>query len=95
VKISATQRPEDLQNPSQRRKRLSLVIGRITWRQPLSDAKERLAEKRKSRLGAIQALGPTAERRGIGQVVRVFKRRTRFFPRTMLQEASLQCLTTR
>jgi hypothetical protein len=95
VKTSATQGPEDLQNPSQRRERLSLVIGRITWRQPVSDADERFAEKRKSRLGAIHSLGPAAERGGIGYAVRVFKRRSRFFPRTMLHKAASQSLTAR
>jgi len=61
----------------------------------VSDANERLAEKRRSRLGAIQPLGPAAERGGIGYAVRVFKRRSRFFPRTMLHKAALQCLRAR
>jgi hypothetical protein len=51
--------------------------------------------KRKSRLGAIRSLGPAAKRGGIGQVVRVFKRRTRFFPGTMPLKSALQCLTAR
>lgn len=93
--FSEPQGPEDVQNRSQRRKRLSLVIGRITWRQPVSDADERLAEERKSRLGAVQPLGPAAQRGGIGYAVRVLERRSGFFPRTMLHNALPQCLTAR
>jgi hypothetical protein len=92
---SATQGPENLQNRSHPRQRPSLMIGRIIWRQPVSDANERLVEKRRTRLGVIQSLGPTAECGGIGHTVGVSKRRSRFFPRTMLHKAVLQCLTAR
>jgi hypothetical protein len=51
--FSEPQGPENLQNRSQPRPRLSLRIGRITGCQPLSHAGERLAEKGKSRLGAV------------------------------------------
>jgi hypothetical protein len=51
--FSEPQGPEDLQNRSQPRQRLSLVIGRITKRQPVMDARECLPEKGKSRLGTV------------------------------------------
>ncbi len=51
--FSETQGPENLQNRSQRTQRLSLVIGWITRRQPVSDTRECLPEKGKSRLGAV------------------------------------------
>jgi hypothetical protein len=84
-----------LQNRSQPRQWLSLVIGRITSRQPINQASERLTEKGKSRLGAVQSVGPATERGGIGPAVRVFERRSRFFPGAVLHKAPPQCLTTR
>jgi len=82
-----------LQNRSQPRQWLSLVIGRITARQPMNQAGERLTEKGKSRLGAVQSVGPATERGGIGHAVRVFERRRRFFPGAVLHKAPPQCLT--
>src|SRR5438034_6949248 len=79
-KFSDTQGPEDLQNRTQPRQRPSLVIGRITARPPWSHASERLAEKGKGRLGAVQAARPATKRGGIRHAVRVFERRSRFFP---------------
>ena len=93
--FSATQGPENLQNPSQPSQRPSLLIDRITRCQPVSDAGERLAEKRKSRLGAVQSVGPAAKRGRIGHAVRVFERRHRLLPRTMLHKAPPQSLTAR
>src|SRR5438132_7798332 len=60
--FSATQGPENLHNPRQPSQRPSLLIDRITRCQPVSDAGERLAEKGKGRLGAVQSVGPAAER---------------------------------
>ena len=91
--FSETQGPENLQNQSQPRQWLSLVIGRITARQPMNQAGERLTEKGKSRLGAVQSVGPATERAGIGHAVRVFERRSRFFPGAVLHKAPPQCLT--
>jgi hypothetical protein len=51
--FSETQGPKNLQNRNQRTQRLSLVIGWITKRQPVSDTRECLPEKGKSRLGAV------------------------------------------
>ena len=51
--FSEPQGPENLQNRSQRTQRPSLVIGWITRRQPVSDTRECLPEKGKSRLGAV------------------------------------------
>jgi hypothetical protein len=82
-----------LQNQSQPRQWLSLVIGRITARQPMNEAGERLTEKGKCRLGAVQSVGPATERGGIGHAVRVFERRSRFFPGAVLHKAPPQCLT--
>ena len=83
-----------MQNRSQPRQWLSLVIGRITAHQPMNQAGERLTEKGKSRLGAVQSVGPATERGGIGHAVRVFERRSRFFPGVVLHKAPPQCLTT-
>ena len=93
--FSATQGPENLQNPHQPSQRPSLLIDRITRCQPVSDAGERLAEKGPSRLGAIQFVGPAAKRGRIGYAVRIFERRRGLFPGTMLHKAPPQSLTAR
>ena len=92
-KFSDTQGPEDLQNRTQPRQRPSLVIGGIAARPPLSHASERLAEKGKGRLVAVQAVGPAARCGRIGHTVRVFERRSRFFPGAALHKAPPQRLT--
>ncbi len=61
----------------------------------MSDAEERLAEKGKSRLGAVQSVNPAAKRGSIGHAVRVFERRRGLLPGTMLHQAPPQCLTAR
>ena len=61
----------------------------------MSHAGERLAEKGKSRLGAVQAVGPAAECGRIGHAVRVFERRCGLFPGAVLYKAPLQCLRAR
>ena len=71
------------------------MIGRIAVRQPMSHASERFAEKRKGRLGVVQAVGPAAECGGIGHAIRIFERRRRLFPGGVLHKAPLQCLTAR
>src|SRR5207245_7701096 len=91
---SATQGPEKLQNWNQPRQRPSFGIGRISTRKPVSDAGERLAEKRKPRLGTVQATRPTAERGRIGHAVCVFERRRGLFPGVVLHKAPPQCLAT-
>src|SRR6266481_1842841 len=92
-KFSDTQGPEDLQNRTQPRQRPSFVIGLITARQPWSHASERLAEKGKGRLGAVQAARPATKRGGIRHAVRVFECRSRFFPGAVLHKAPPQRLT--
>ena len=91
--FSEPQGPENLQNRSQPRPRLSFLIGRITTRQPVSHANERLAEKGKSRLGAVQSLGPAAKCGRIGHAIRIFERRHCLFPGAVFHEAPPQCLT--
>ena len=91
--FSETQGPENLQNRSQPRQRRSFVSGRVAARQPMNEAGERLTEKGKSRLGAVQAARPAAERGGIGHPIMIFERRRRLFPGTMLHKAPPQCLT--
>ena len=93
--FSEPQGPENLQNRSQPRQRLSLVIRRNTRCQPLSDADERLAEKGKSRLGAVQSVGPAAKRGRIGHAIRVFECRRGFFPGAVFHKALSQSLTAR
>ena len=61
----------------------------------MSNAGERLAEKRKSRLGAVQSVSPAAKRGSIGHAVGVFECRRRLLPGTMLHKAPPQCLTAR
>jgi hypothetical protein len=84
-----------LQNRSQRRQKPRLVIRRITRRQPVSDARECLPEKGKSRLGEVQMLSPATERRRIGRPIRVLQRRRRLFPGIVLHQAPPQCLAAR
>ena len=93
--FSEPQGPKNLQGRSQPRPRLSLRIGRIIARQPLSHAGERLVEKGKSRLGAVQSVGPAAKCGWIGHAVRVFERRCGLFPGAVLYKALLQCLRAR
>ena len=94
--FSEPQGPEDLQNRSQPREKLRFAIGRIIRRQPVSDARECLAEKGKSWLGAVQSVGPATERGGIGHAIRIFERnRRRLFPGTMLHKAPPQRLAAR
>jgi hypothetical protein len=93
--FSATQGPENLQNRSQPRQRSSLVIGLIAASQPVSHTSERLAEKRKGRLGVVQPVGPAAECGRIGHAISIFERRCRLFPGGMLLKAAPQCLVTR
>jgi hypothetical protein len=94
--FSEPQGPEDLQNRSQPREKLGFAIGRIIRRQPVSDARECLAEKGKSWLGAVQSVGPATERGGIGHAIRIFERsRRRLFPGTLLHQAPPQRLAAR
>ena len=90
--FSEPQGPENLQNRSQPGQRPNLVNGGIATRQPVSHAGERLMEEGKCRLGAVQAVGPAAERGRIGHTVRVFERRHCLFPGAVLDEAPPQCL---
>jgi len=90
--LSETQRPEDLQNRSQPRQ--GFVIRLIVACQPMSGAGECLAPEGTSRLRRVQAVGPAAERGGIGQALRVFEQRGRLFPGEVLDQAPLQGLTT-
>jgi hypothetical protein len=60
----------------------------------MSGADERLGEKSKPRLGAVQATRPTAQRGGIGQPVWIFERRRGLFPGVVLFKAPPQCLAT-
>ena len=71
------------------------MIIRNTRRQPVSDTAKRLAEKGKSRLRAVQSVGPAAKRGRIWHAVRVFERRRGLFPGTMLHKAPPQSLTAR
>jgi hypothetical protein len=69
------------------------MIGLIAVSQPVSHTSERLAEKGKGRLGAVQAARPATKRGGIRHAVRVFERRSRFFPGAVLHKAPPQRLT--
>ena len=86
--FSETQGPENLQNRSQLRQKPRLVIGWITARQPVSYGGERLMEKGKCRLGAVQAVGPAAKCGGIRHAVRVFERRRCFSPRSSAPQSA-------
>ena len=61
---------------------------------PVSNAGERLTDKRKSRLRTIETTRPTAERGRIGRSVWVFERRRRLLPGAVLHKAPTQCPTT-
>ena len=93
--FSEPQGPENRQNRSQPRQRPSSRIGQMTRHQAMSHVGERLAEKRKSRLGVVLSAGPAAKRGSIGQAVGIFERRRRLLPGTMLHQAPPQCLTAR
>ncbi len=91
--LSEPEGPENLQNRSQPRRGQSFVVRLMAPRQPMSDAGERLAKKGASRLGGVQAVGPAAERGGIGHAIGVFERGRRPFPGAVLPKAPPQCLT--
>ena len=93
--FSEPQGPENRQNRSQPRQRPSSRIRRVTRHQPMSHVGERLAEKRKSRLGVVQSAGPATKCGSIGHAVGVLERRRCLLPRTMLHQAPPQCLTAR
>jgi hypothetical protein len=93
--FSEPQGPENRENRIQPRQRPSSRIGRVTRHQPTSNVGERLAEKRKSRLGVVQSAGPATKRRSIGHAVGIFERRRRLLPGTMLHKTPPQCLTAR
>src|ERR1700747_3226133 len=93
--FSEQQGPENLQNRSQPGQRPSLVIGGIATHQPVSHAGERLVEKGKCRLGAVQAVGPAAKCGRIGHAIRICERRRCLFPGAVLHQAPPQCLTAR
>jgi hypothetical protein len=90
--FSETQGPKDLQNRSEPRQ--SLVTRRIGECQPMSNTRERLAQKGSRWLRGIQAMGPATKRGGIGHSVRVFERRRRLFPGAVLHSTPPPCLTT-
>jgi hypothetical protein len=60
----------------------------------MGHAGARLAQKRKGRLGGVQAARPAAERAGIGHTIRVFEGGRRLFPGAVLHQAPSQGLTT-
>ena len=91
--LSKPEGPEDLQNRSQPRQGPDVGISLAAPGQPMSDASERLAKKGASRLGGVQAVGPAAERGGIGHAVWVFERGRRLFPGAVLPQAPPQRLT--
>jgi hypothetical protein len=93
--FSEPQGPENREKRMQRRQRPSPRIGRVTRHQPMSNVGERLAEKRKSRLGVVQSAGPATKRGSIGHAVGIFERRRGLLPGTMLHQAPPQCLTAR
>ena len=72
-----------------------MVNGGIATRQPVNHAGERLVEKGKCRLGAVQAVGPAAKCGRIGHAIRICERRCCLFPGAMLHQAPPQCLTAR
>ena len=61
----------------------------------MSDAAKRLAEKEKSRLGAVQSVGPAAERGRIRYAIRVFECSRGLFPGAAFHKVPSQCLTAR
>ena len=60
----------------------------------MSDTGERLAQKGSRWLRGIEAVGPAAERGGIGHLIGIFERRHRLFPRAVLHNTPPPGLTT-
>ena len=67
----------------------------MTTRKPVSNASQRLAQKRKSQLRGVQSARPAADCRSGRHAVRVFECRHRFFPGAVFHKAPSQCLTAR
>ena len=89
-----TQGPKDLPNRSQGRQRPSFGIAPIAAHQPRSEVGDSVAQEASCRLGDVQAVGPAAERGGIGEAIWVLERGRRFFPRAVLLKAPPQGLST-
>src|SRR5262249_36486289 len=76
------------------RQKPSFVINMTTC-QPVSNASQRLAQKRKSQLRAVQSARPVADCRSSRHAVRVFECRHRSFPGAVFHKAPPQRLTAR
>jgi len=93
--FSEAQGPQNLQNRSKPRQKVSFTIVLITARQPVNEAGKRLPQKGKGRLGGVQIVRPAAQRRGIWHTVRVLERRRRLLPGAVLLKTPPQCLHPR
>ena len=91
--LSEAERPEDLQKgkqgpPGQAQ---GTALDRLAAGQPLPQEFQGRSQKGKWSRG-IQAMEPAAQSGRVGDSIRIFEVRHRTFPRTMVQEISLQRL---
>ena len=86
---------KNLQNRSQPTHKASFVIAPIATPPPISNPSKRLAEKGQHKLRAVYPIRPTTERGRIGEAIRVFKHRRRFFPGAVLYKSAPQRIPTR
>ena len=86
--FSEPQGPENLQNRSQPRQRPSLRIGRVTG---TSQCAMRVSVWRRKEKAAWEWSSPRAQRRSverIGHTIRIFERRRRLLPGTVLRQSA-------
>ena len=77
-----------LQNWSYPEEQSCFVWSLMAATQPMSHTSGGLAENGRHRLGAVQVIRPAADRRWIGQAIRVLKLGQCLFPRAVLHKAS-------
>src|SRR3984893_15796166 len=95
ISISEAQRPEDLQKRKQRwpGQAQGTTVELLSACQPLPHDFHGGSQKGKRGPRRIQTAEPAAQGGRGRDAIRVFDRRRRVFPRTVLQEISPQCLT--
>jgi hypothetical protein len=93
--FSETQRPEAFENRSYPGQWPRFAIGLMTADKPVTHTSDGLSKKADCRLGRVHAARPAPNCGRIRQPVRVFQLGRCLLPRTVLRNASPQCLAAR
>ena len=93
--FSETQRPEAFENRSYPGQWPRFAIGLMTADKPVTHTSDGLSKKADCRLGRVHAARPAPNCGRIRQPIRVFQLGRCLLPRTVLRNASPQCLAAR